>query len=135
MADLAITATAVKPVLVWQQLTGPTDETVNAGQMVRIDTTTGKFTKANGTAAGEARPIGIAITTAGFAGQTITVVKQGLVDVGHALTAEAFDLPLYLSDTDGAIENSNAPTVDVIIGRVVAAWGATAADKLLLVDL
>lgn len=136
MANLSITPTAVKPVLVWEQLTGPTDEAIDAGEMVRINTTTGKFTQANASSAAEGRAIGMAVTTATYAGQPITVVKRGLVDIGNALTAESYDEELNLSDTDGKIDDgAGSPTDDYAIGRVVPAWGATTADKLLMLEL
>lgn len=137
MADLSITAADVRIVRIIEMLPdGPANEALNAGEVVRIDTTTGKYTPANGTAAGEARPVGIAVTTATQAEDTISVMKQGILDVGDALDALAYDLALYNSDTDGAIGSAASDsTVDNIIGRVVAGWGDTAGDKLLLVDL
>ena len=53
------------------QMTLPTDEAVTAGMAVRISTTTGKFTKANGTGAAEARAWGVATRTVA-SGQPVT---------------------------------------------------------------
>lgn len=136
MANLTISPTAVKPVKVTEQLTGPTDEAIDAGEMVRLNTSTGKFTQANASSAGEGRAIGMAVTTATYAGQAITVVKKGLVDVGDALDSEDYDETLNLSNTDGKIDDGDGtPTADYPIGRVVPAWGATTADKLLMLEL
>ena len=137
MADLSITPADVRIVRIVEMLPdGPAGEALNAGEVVRIDTTTGRYTPANGTASGEARPVGIAVNTANYAGETISVLKSGILDVGDALDALAYDLALYNSDTDGAIGSAASDsTVDNIIGRVVAGWGDTAGDKLLLVDL
>lgn len=133
MADLSITATAVKPVLVLEQFTGPAAEDISAGQYVRYNTTSGKVELGNGTAAAEAREGGIALETV-KAGQTVTAVRQGIIDVGNALSALGFDANVYLSDTDGTLADAKG-TVERIVGQVVPAWAATSADKLLRVDL
>lgn len=137
MADLTITPADVRIVRIVEMLPdGPAAEALNAGEVVRIDTTTGKYTPANGTAAGEARPVGIAVNTAYLANETISVMKQGVLDVGDALDALDYDLALYNSDTDGAIGSAASDsTVDNIIGRVIAGWADTAGDKLLEVDM
>lgn len=135
MANLSITAADVTPALVFEQLpAGPTDEALSAGEAIKINTSTGKYTPANGTDAAEARAIGLALTTATYAGQAITVIKKGIVDVGDALDGLNYDQAVYLSDTDGTLADA-AGTVSVVVGRVVPGWGATTADKLLLVDL
>jgi hypothetical protein len=136
MADLTIAAADVAPVRVVQQFTGPAAEPIAAGQMVRLDTASGKFALANATSAAEGRIIGMAIQTASLAGETITVVSKGLVDVGDALTAQDYDEALELSNTDGTIDDgAGTPTAVYIVGRVFPAWGATTADKILLLDL
>jgi hypothetical protein len=133
MADLTITPSAVSPVLVWKQLTLPAGEVIDAGEVVYIDPTTAKFLLADASVAGTARAIGIAVNS-GIVGQTITVVVSGLVDLGNALTAEAIDEILELSDTAGKIDDNLGGTVQKAVGRVVPAFGATAFDKLLAVD-
>ncbi|MGP1664473.1 MAG: hypothetical protein ACTS5I_00870 [Rhodanobacter sp.] len=137
MADITITPADVRIVRIVEMLPdGPANEALGAGEVVRLDTTTGFYTPANGTAAGEARPVGIAVTTANYANATISVMKSGILDVGDALDALAYDLPLYNADTDGALGSAAGDaTVDNIVGRVVAGWADTAGDKLLLVDL
>jgi hypothetical protein len=129
MADLTITE--VTPVEVKQQFTGPAGEAIAVGNRCRFDTTTGKLMKGNGTTAAEVKRGGIA-THAAAAGQALTVVNQGIVDVGEALAALDFGADIYVSDTDGAFGTAGTDaTVDVICGMVVPGWGSTAADKLL----
>lgn len=136
MANLTIAAADVAPVKVFEQFTGPAGEVIDAGEMVRLDTSTGKFVLGNASDAAEGRLIGMAMTDATIINSTITVVKKGLVDVGDALDSEDYDEALLASDTDGKIDDGDgSPTTSVTVGRVFPAWGATTADKLLLLDL
>lgn len=135
MADLTIVATDVSPVLVWEKLTLPAAEAIDAGEVVRLDTSSGYATLANASSAAEGRVLGIAINSA-VAGQAVTIVKRGLVDLGDALTAETIDEVLAISNTDGKIDDgAGTPTADYNIGRVYPSFGATTADKILLVDI
>lgn len=130
-----VTANRFNVVESFIQMTLPTDEAVTAGQLVKINTTTGKFTKANGTTSGEARVWGIATKTVA-AGMPVTAVRKGVV-TGYNIDALAYDAPVYLSDTDG-MPDTAAGTVSVVIGRVIPATGVTlgtAYDKLLQIDL
>ena len=133
---LTVTAADVAPVEVFEQWTGPAVEVITAGQMVRLDTATGKAALSNGTTAAEARCRGIAINGASVAGITITAVKRGVIDVGDALGDLAFDQAVYLDNTDGAMGTA-AGTVSLVVGRVVPIWGAATgtADKALHIDL
>jgi hypothetical protein len=102
---------------------------------VRIDVSTAKFTAANGTGAAEARIYGVATKTTA-AGMPVTAIRHGVLD-GYALTGQAYDAAIYLSDTDGTLADSTG-TVSTIVGRVIPATGnaiGAAIDKLLLVDL
>jgi hypothetical protein len=134
MADIAlVTANRINLVHPISQLTLPAGEAITAGMAVRIDTQTGKFTKANGTNAGEARVFGIAVKTV-IAGESLTAIASGVMD-GWDLSGLAYDAAVYLSDTDGRLEGTNAPTVDVPIGRVIPGWAVgSSADKLLWID-
>jgi len=110
-------------------------EAIDAGEAVRYDTSTGKFTGANGSSAAEARIYGLAKSTVA-AGMPLTAIRKGVVD-GWDVSAKAYDLAIYLSDTDGTLADS-AGTVSVIVGRVIPANSqtlGTAADKVLFVDL
>jgi hypothetical protein len=136
MTELTITASEVAPVEVIEQITAPTDEVITAGQMVRLSTTTGKLTKANGSSAAEARTCGIAIESAEVAGLTITAIRKGVVDIGDALGDLTYDDDVYLDDTDGKLTDTSGESSQTkLVGTVVPGWGATTADKLLRVDL
>jgi len=132
-----VTANKVEIVESILQLTLPTAEVVSPGAAARLDTSTGKLTKANGTTAPEARILGIATgAVANIAGQPVTAIKKGVID-GYDLSGLAYDAPVYLSDTDGALDTA-AGTVSTVVGRVIPGASTTlgtAFDKLLLVDL
>lgn len=134
MADIALViADRISVVHPVRQLTLPAAEAITAGMAVRIDTSSGKFTKANGSSAGEARVFGIATKTV-IAGESLTAIAVGVMD-GWDLSSLAYDAAVYLSDTDGRLEGTTAPTVDVPIGRVIPGWAAgSTADKLLWID-
>ena len=136
MADIAlVTADKVSVVESIVQMTLPAAEAVTAGAPVRIDTSTGRFTKANGTVAAEARIYGIAARTV-VAGAPVTAIRKGVMD-GFVLDALAYDAAVYLSDTDGRIGDA-AGTVSTVVGRVIPGTASNLGvgyDKLLLVDL
>jgi len=117
------------------QMTLPAVEAIVAGAPVRIDTATGKWTNANGSAAGEARVWGIATRTVA-AGVAVTAIRKGVMD-GWALAALAYDDPIYLSDTDGRLSTA-VGTVTVALGRVIPGTSTTlgtAYDKLFSVEV
>jgi hypothetical protein len=139
MANLTITASVVRPVVVIDQLTGPVNTAVSIGQVVKINTTTGYFEPALATTAPNARACGVVTSimnggTAAAANQTVTVVRKGLVDIGSAMTAVAFNADIFLSDTSGTLADT-AGTSSKVIGTVVPGFSATSADKLLRIDL
>lgn len=137
MANLSITSTDVHPVRVYEQLTGPVAEAIDAGEVVRMDASTGKFTLANATDLTEGAIVGICVKSAAV-GLAATVVVKGIVDLGDALTAESYGEILYLSDTDGAMDDGDgSPTETVPVGIVVPGFvnGASAADKLFYVGM
>lgn len=127
MADLTITK--CRQVEVIQQFTGPAVEAIAVGQRCRFDATTGKVALGNGTNAAEARRGGIA-THAAAIGESVTIINQGLVDIGEAIAALDFGALVYVSDTDGTFADT-AGTVSVVAGQVVPGWGSPTADKLL----
>lgn len=130
MADLTITR--CRPVEVIDQFTGPLAEAVAEGQYVRFNVTTGMVELGNGTNAAESRGGGLAIS-GGVARQTITAVRQGVLDVGNALSALTYDDDVFLSDTDGTLADA-AGTVSKIVCTVVSGYAATTPDKLLRVN-
>lgn len=135
MADITLTtANKVEVVVCIEKIMLVAAEAIVAGAAVRIDTTTGKATNANGTTAGEARVIGIAAKTVA-SGMPVTVIKQGIMD-GFVLAGD-YDDDVFLSDTDGTLADA-AGTVSKVVGRIIpgnATTLGTAADKLLLVSL
>lgn len=136
MANLAlVTAGKVRVVESTIQDTQVAAEAITAGNAVRIDTATGKFTKANGSASGEARIYGVAKATVA-AGEPVTAIRKGVLD-GVDLSGMDWDAAVYLSDTDGTLATT-AGTVSVVVGRVIAGESellGTAFSKLLFVDL
>ncbi len=123
MALIALTtANRVHTVESIVQATLPAAEAITAGAPVRLDTTTGKFTNANGTTAPEARVYGIATRTVA-AGETVTAIQRGVVD-GFNFSSQAYDATIYASDTDGRLGDA-AGTVSKIIGRVIPVFTET----------
>jgi hypothetical protein len=130
-----VTANRVEIVESVRQMTLPTAEAVTAGAPVRLDASTGKFTNANGSSAGEARIWGIATRTAA-AGEALTAIRNGVLD-GFDLSSMNYDATVYLSDTDGRLDTA-AGTVSTVVGRVIPGTGVTlgtALDKVLSVEL
>lgn len=136
MANLAlVTANRVRVVESIEQMTLPAAEAITAGQAVRIDPTTGKFTLANGTTTTENRIWGVATETKA-AGMAVTAIRRGVLD-GYDLDDQDYDDPIYLSDTDGTLADT-AGTVSTIVGRVIPTTGVTlgtAYDKLVHIGL
>jgi hypothetical protein len=135
MAAIAlVTADRVRIVESIIQLTLPAAEAITAGQIVRIDTTTGRFTLANGTTAAEARVYGVAVRSVP-AGMAVTAMRKGVLD-GWNITG-AYDDPVYAGNADGTLDTA-AGTVSTVVGRVIPATSnttGTALDKLIFVDL
>lgn len=118
-----------------KQMTLPAAEAITAGAPVRLDTSTGKWTNANGTTSGEARIWGIATRTV-IAGEALTAIRNGVMD-GFDLSGLAYDANVFLSDTDGRLDTA-AGTVSTIVGRVIPATSTTlgtAFDKVLSVEM
>jgi hypothetical protein len=141
MADIAVRTNGdgvpvVSIVESYIQRTVPNDETVAAGAPVRLNTTTGKHTNANGSGAAEARIFGIQVKAGVADGQGRTAIRKGVLD-GFNLDALAYDAPVYLSNTDGRLGDV-AGTVSVVVGRVIPGKSelrGNSPDKLLFVDL
>ncbi len=96
---------------------GLAGETIAAGQIVYL-TATGKFMVADANVVGKQQARGIALSNAGPGRPGISVLKQGPV-AGFTTNMPAYDAPVYLSDTAGAV-GTTAGTVSVPIGRVMA---------------
>lgn len=136
MADLALVSSGkVRVVESIIQMTLVAAEAITAGEAVRLDTSAGKFTGANGSSTTENRIYGIAKATVA-AGRPVTAIRKGVLD-GFDLSGMNYDAAVYLSDTDGTLATS-AGTVSTVVGRVIPANSpilGTAPDKLLFVDL
>lgn len=137
MALIALlTASKVEVVHSVRQMTLPAAEDIVPGAPVRLDTASGKFTNANGTSAAEARVWGIAVGTHTIlAGMPVTAVRSGVLDGFNF--SQAYDAPIYASDTDGRLGDA-AGTVSLVVGRVIPATGellGNAFAKLLSVEL
>lgn len=136
MATIALlTANRVEVVESIKQMTLPAAEAITAGAPVRLDTTTGKWTNANGTTSGEARVWGIATRTV-VAGEALTAVRNGVMD-GFDLSGMNYDANVFVGDADGRLDTA-AGTVSTIVGRVIPATATplgTAFDKVLSVEL
>lgn len=127
-----LTITTCRIVESRDQFDAPSSE-VFGFECVRVDTG-GAVTPANGTDGTEDNYAGFAVIESDRVGQAITVVRDGLLDIGNALSSVAFYAPIYLSDTDGQLSDSAGDsTIDLIVGRVVPGWGSLTADKLLLI--
>lgn len=120
-----------------EQYTFEANEQINVGQVFRIDPTTGKATKGNATATGEAGPsLYLAIDQARQAGNSVTGICGGLVD-GFDLSALTYQAQVFVSNTDGTLADA-AGTVSTIAGRVHPApitGIPSGADRLLKVNL
>lgn len=137
MANLTIDATAVRLVRGSDEvlLTAPMGEAGTAGQYFRLNTTTGKLEKGNGTTTGEVGTVGgILLDSVATINLTGTIALRGskaILDLGEAVAALAFDASVFLSDTDATLADT-AGTVDTVLAKVVPGWNATTADKLVM---
>jgi hypothetical protein len=117
MADLVVTAASVG------MADAQGSETLNmiaaaaitAGQVVYRDAN-GKADLADASVAGTAGARGIALRTVA-AGEAVTVLVSGECE-GFTI-AQAYDAPIFLSDTAGALADA-AGTVSVAVGNVSA---------------
>lgn len=118
MADIALTAAQIG--LVFAEGNETFDliavEAITKGQAVYI-TTAGKAGVADANAAGKEQFRGIALNAAA-AGRAVTIVKRGFL-YGFTVSSLNADVPLYLSDTAGALGDAVSATKTVNCGRVV----------------
>lgn len=134
MTDLAISSVRIVQAVVKYEI--PAAEVFATGEAIRFDSN-GRGTPGNATNTTENAVFGIAGRAAERIGRTVTVIEDGILDVGDALDALAFGALVYLSDTDGTLADA-AGTTTVVMGKVVPGWSVAsysgnAADKLLRV--
>lgn len=132
MANLSITADDVGLVEHIEMKSEVAGADITAGQVVRYDSTTGKVVLANATSATNAgNKQGVAIADA-YSNGGVTVLYNGIMDIGSALSALSYGDKVYLSDTDGTMADA-AGTTTVELGIVVPGWGELSGSKLLKV--
>ena len=105
------------------------DEAITAGQAV-YQLSNGKVGVADANAAGKQQFRGIALKSVG-AGQAVSILKRGVIE-GFTLTSLNRDVPVYLSDTAGALADA-AGTMTVNCGRVMSLSDANL-TKALYID-
>lgn len=121
MANLTITAADVAPVVVNKQESGYSGEDLTAGQWARLDTTSGSWVGGNASSAAEAHGGGLVMASA-LSGFAVTIMIDGIMDLGDALSALTFDDDVFLSNTDKTLADT-AGTVSKIVGTVVPSYG------------
>lgn len=129
----APTANDVAVVLAIEIIEAPAAETVIAGYYGRLSTAGGKIEYGNDSSTAEARPGGIILKSA-IAGETTSLLRKGVVDLGDILGGLTYDDIVYLSATDGRLADASV-SEGRIVGSVVPGWAQGTADKLLRVDL
>lgn len=132
MADIALTAAqvdAAKPEI--SEIVDVTlAETVTRGQALYL-ASSGKYGVADANASGKQQFRGLALR-GGAAGETVPMLKRGPV-AGFTLTSQAYDAPIYLSDTAGALADG-VGTMTVVAGRVAPLNDSPTFTKVLWVD-
>lgn len=137
MADVNKLATGVRPAGIQpdaDQLALPADEAITAGDAVRIDPTSRRFTKANTTSAVEADVFGIAAGNA-VAGLSVTAIRNGKM-AGFDLSGVNAGAKVSLARTDGGLADATDATagaVNLTVGRCIPVGGTS--DKILLVEV
>ena len=132
MADIVVTAARVAPI--WPNkceiYSYEAAETITKGQALYF-TSAGKVGVADANASGKQQFRGIALNGGG-AGQTIDLLKKGAV-AGYTVTSQAYDAPLYQSDTVGAMADA-AGTMSVNVGRVIPMNDSGTLTKVVYID-
>jgi len=127
MADLTITAANVVKGSNAITVNGTAGVAITAGQVVYLDTASGKWKLADNDLAAAKNPGGIALNGASD-GQPLVVLTSGDVTMGAALTAGT---AYYLSATAGGI----CPVADLVTGDNVAQIGIAKSASVLAVKI
>lgn len=133
MAVITLAAAKVAAPIVIEQYTLPAGVDITAGQVVRLDLSTGKWALALATTAANAANSYIALSNA-KANMACTAMKVGYLNLGTALDSMSLGDSIYLSDTAGALD-TGAGTVSVLLGKVVPVWSGSAFDRLMRVQI
>jgi len=123
MSDLTIDTDKVAPVEILAQFTRPAVAWTYAGVWV-YESAAGTLVAATNTVYGERHGMALRASVPNGA---ITVIEEGIVDVGDALANLAIGAEVYLSTNAGLL----ATTGTVQVGDVTAGLASTTADKLL----
>ncbi|MFQ5352375.1 MAG: hypothetical protein ACE5D3_04800 [Candidatus Binatia bacterium] len=120
-----------------EQITAPAASSTSKGDVVRISATTGDLVKTSAASkAKRGEAVFIAIRNSATNG-AVTAVRQGVLDVGEALSALNYGAKVYMSVSTGKISNTvgTVSTGCAVIGTVDPGWAYTTADKLLRVNI
>jgi len=132
MADLTVAAADVAVVEEREYLVAPVSSgvTLEPG-MPAVLNASGEFVLGDASAAATQYGCGLCVERAG---RNAKVLYEGLVDLGDAIAALAFNAKVYLSDTAGALADA-AGTVSHVVGRVVAKGGTNSTTPYKLLRL
>lgn len=133
MAAITIAAADVHVIQSVEQLTLPAAAAITAGQLINVDSN-GKFRLASAASAGALGNRQAMAAKSVDAGFPVTGIYKGLVGVGNALSAIAFDATVFAADTSGGLDTA-AGTVSKVAATVQPMWGASTADKVLFLDM
>lgn len=114
----------------WEQASGAV---ITPGQVVRQDTTTGKWVLANATSTGNAGKPFIAFARSNVANLGVIAMRRGYLFLDTGLDSLAPGALIYLSDTDGGL-STTAGTVSVILGFVMMLYITTSGRKIMKVE-
>lgn len=93
------------------------------GTYLRVDSTTAKAMLGNASSAGEVGTLrGIALTNEKYLGDSVTLLRHGLLDFGNGLDGMDVGDPIFLSDTDGTLADAAGTVTTAIVGYVWPVW-------------
>jgi hypothetical protein len=127
MADLTITAASVVPGSGYSRSVGIAGEAITAGQAVYLDSTSGKWMKADANATGKKSVGGIALTGSSL-NQPIVVLTAGDITIGATVEPGT---AYCLSNTAGGI----CPQADLTTGDDVVVIGIGKSATVIAVDV
>mgnify|MGYP003403612409 FL=1 len=131
MALLTVTAANVRPIDSDAEIYhGIAAAAITAGQALYRNSD-GKFALATAAAAGTCQFKGIALNAAG-AGDTVSYLARGRV-AGFTVS-QAYDAPIYISDTAGSLGDAAGTVTTAIIGRVEGISTGPDITKVLYVE-
>jgi hypothetical protein len=130
MSDITAVSTIRLVEAVEEPRTIPAAEAIAVGAVIGINSD-GKAVNARATT-GPILPHGMALNAAAAAGMPVSIIRDGLVDVGNILTGLAYGALVYASDTAGRLADGSVNSL-AAIAEVVPVFSSSVADKLLRV--